>query len=106
MKLVEKVKILYKTYVVKQIDNLHDGGGDLYGQVDYIEQIIRLNPRAQLDQAKSTLLHEIIHALSEVYCIDLKEEQVEKLGTALYQLTLDNPELFEKEDLLDDTNKC
>lgn len=40
------------------------------------------------------MLHEIVHALDEMYNIELEEKQVEKLGNALYMLQRDNPGLF------------
>ncbi len=76
--------------------NLHDEAGDLYGQIHYLPEKIFLNADASEEQKKATLLHELIHALDEMYGIGLKEKQVEKLGNALYMLQKDNPELFEK----------
>lgn len=46
------------------------------------------------NKKKATLCHEIIHGLDDMYCIGLKEKQVEKLGNALYMLILDNSEMF------------
>lgn len=44
-------------------------------------------------------LHELLHGLDEMYGIDLKEKQVEKLGNALYMLIKDNPKMFERGDV-------
>lgn len=96
MKIPGKIKILYKEYTVEETANLHDGGGDLYGQIHYLPEKILLNADAKEKQKKSTLLHELIHAMDEIYSIGLKEKQVEKLGNAFYMLQKDNPELFEK----------
>lgn len=96
MKILGKIKALYKEYTVEETANLHDNGGDLYGQIHYLPEKILLNVDASEEQKKSTLLHELIHALDEMYGIGLKEKQVEKLGNAFYMLQKDNPELFEK----------
>ena len=102
MKIPEKIKVLYKEYTVEETANLHDNGGDLYGQIHYLPEKIFLNVDAKEEQKKSTLLHELIHpdrrhdAMDEIYSIGLKEKQVEKLGNAFYMLQKDNPELFEK----------
>lgn len=96
MKIPGKIKVLYKEYTVEETANLHDNGGDLYGQIHYLPEKIFLNVDAKEEQKKSTLLHELIHAMDEIYSIGLKEEQVEKLGNAFYMLQKDNPELFEK----------
>lgn len=96
MKIPGKIKVLYKEYTVEETANLHDNGGDLYGQIHYLSEKIFLNVDASEEQKKSTLLHELIHALDEMYDIRLKEKQVKKLGNAFYMLQKDNTELFEK----------
>lgn len=96
MKILRKIKVLYKEYTVEETANLHDSGGDLYGQIHYLPEKILLNTDAKEEQKKSTLLHELVHAMDEIYSMGLKEEQVEKLGSALYMLQKDNPDLFEK----------
>lgn len=96
MKIPGKIKVLYKEYTVEETVNLHDNGGDLYGQIHYLQEKIFLNVDAREEQKKSTLLHELIHAMDEIYSIGLKEKQVKKLGNAFYMLQKDNPELFEK----------
>lgn len=96
MKIPGKIKVLYKEYTVEETANLHDNGGDLYGQIHYLPEKIFLNVDAREEQKKSTLLHELIHAMDEIYSIGLKEKQVNKLGNAFYMLQKDNPELFEK----------
>lgn len=53
-----------------------------------------MNTNSSDKQKEATFLHEIIHGLDEMYCIGLKEKQVEKLGTALYILLQDNPKMF------------
>ena len=94
MNIPEKVKILYKEYTVEEQENLHDGSADLYGQVHYLPEKILLNTDSSDEQKKATLIHELIHALDEMYCINLKESQVENLGTAMYMLIRDNPHMF------------
>lgn len=96
MKIPGKIKVLYKEYTVEEAVNLHDNGGDLYGQIHYLSEKILLNEAAKEEQKKSTLLHELVHAMDEIYNIELEEKQVDKLGNAFYMLQKDNPELFEK----------
>ena len=97
MTIPEKIKILYKTYTVEKQENLHDGDAELYGQILYLPEKILLNLNSSDKQKEVTLLHEIIHGLDEMYGIGLKEKQVEKLGTALYMLINDNPQMFGEE---------
>lgn len=91
----EQVHLLYKDYKVKKTSNLRsDSGETLYGQTQYIEQLILINDNASEDQQKATLIHELVHGLDELFGTELKEEQVEKLGNAFYMLIRDNPEMF------------
>lgn len=95
----KKIKILYKEYQVEQQENLHDENGDLYGQIDYFAEKILLNSKSSEKQKKATLIHELVHGLDELYQIDLKEKQVEKLGNAFYMLLKDNPNMFREDDV-------
>lgn len=94
MVIPEKIKILYKDYTVTQEQNLHDGNDDLYGQINYSDQTIRLDEQYSDEQKKATLIHEIVHGLDDMYQIGLSEKKVSKLGVAFYQMVKDNPELF------------
>ncbi len=40
MKIPGKIKVLYKEYTVEETANLHDNGGDLYGQIHYLPEKI------------------------------------------------------------------
>lgn len=94
MRIPKTAKVLYKEYTVEEHENLHNEGGDLYGKIHYLTERILLNVDASEEQKKATLMHELTHAMDEMYDIGLKEEQVEKLGNALYMLQKENPELF------------
>lgn len=88
------VKVLYKEFAVEKQPGLHDGADVLYGRVDGIDQIITLNDDASEEQNQATLIHEMIHAYDDLMSIELKEEQTTKLGTAIYMMVKDNPEMF------------
>ena len=94
MTIPKKVRVLFKEYTIEEQINLHDEEGELYGQIDFLQEKILLNAEASEEAKKATLIHEIVHALDEMYKIGLEEEQVEKLGNALYMLSRDNKELF------------
>ena len=46
MNIPEKIRVLHQTYQISEVDNLHDGADDLYGQVRYLEERILLNSGA------------------------------------------------------------
>jgi transketolase C-terminal domain/subunit len=86
--------IAYKEYAVTMDKNIHEGGAELYGCMDSKTETITLDADLSHEQKCATLLHECIHAMDDVYAIGLSEEQVVKLGTGLYLMLRDNPELY------------
>lgn len=97
MTLCEEVKVGYKHYKVKEEQNLHEDGAELQGQIRYLEQEIALREDMTEESKEATLMHECLHALDEMYGIGLSEEQVERLGNALYMFIGDNPQMLRGE---------
>lgn len=79
----------------------HDEGDDLYGQSDHGKLRIIVDPTLPFDQLADTLLHEVLHGLTELTGIidDLghkrEERMVRRLTPALLDLLRRNPELVE-----------
>lgn len=97
MTLCGEVKVGYKHYKVKEEQNLHESEAELQGQIRYLEQEIALREDISEESKEATLVHECLHALDEMYGIELSEEQVERLGNALYMFIEDNPHMFRGE---------
>jgi hypothetical protein len=97
MTLCGEVKVGYKHYKVKEEQNLHESEAELQGQIRYLEQEIALREDMTEESKEATLMHECLHALDEMYGIELSEEQVERLGNALYMFIEDNPQMFRGE---------
>ncbi|MDF2485842.1 MAG: hypothetical protein K0R46_2010 [Herbinix sp.] len=94
MNIPENIKVGYKDYKVVKVNNLDDGTNLLFGEVTYVDEVIKLANKYPENQMKLTLIHELVHAVDDMLGIDLKEEQVVKLGTGLYQVIKDNPDMF------------
>lgn len=97
MTLCGEVKVGYKHYKVKEEQNLHESETELQGQIRYLEQEIALREDMTEESKEATLMRECLHALDEMYGIELSEEQVERLGNALYMFIEDNPQMFRGE---------
>lgn len=97
MTLCGEVKVGYKHCKVKEEQNLHESETELQGQIRYLEQEIALREDMTEESKEATLMHECLHALDEMYGIELSEEQVERLGNALYMFIEDNPQMFRGE---------
>lgn len=72
------------------------GGDDpsAMGECDYKRSRILLNTDYEASQRRTTLFHEAIHAVDQVYGIGLREEQVRALEVGLLNLIDDNPHLL------------
>jgi Zn-dependent peptidase ImmA (M78 family) len=91
-----EIKIGWKKYTVVELDiddSLIVGGDACYGKIDYVSSIIYLNSANTPSQSKSTLLHEVIHGVEDMYGVELSEEQVTTVANGLYAFMLDNKDL-------------
>ena len=55
-----------------------------YGSTNHPQQKIEVSSKTKIEQQKETLLHEIIHVISEGYQIGLRERQIKTLANGLY----------------------
>jgi hypothetical protein len=92
----DRVKVGWKDYEVVLTEARLNSGAELYGQIDHDAQIIMLRGTSTHDQLCATLLHEVLHAVSDMYGLGLEEKLVEDLTNALYTVYKDNIELQER----------
>ena len=97
MQIPDKVKVGHRDYLVEMVPQLDDGSRELYGECRYDDEVIRLCTRYPTNQQKCTLIHELIHAVDEMYHVGLSEKQVIRLGKGIYQVIKDNPSMFREE---------
>jgi len=84
-----KIKILSKEYTVHFEDpGLWSDGG--MGRCYAPDQVIRINSAMHPDAQKSTLLHEILHAVADCCGLSLTEQQINGLETGLFSVFKDN----------------
>lgn len=91
----DKVKIGFKDYKVNKID--HEVISDnqvCYGEIQYDNGIINLSTINSKDMKNCALIHECVHGIDDIFDIGLSEEQVTKLGKAMYTFIKDNPQIF------------
>lgn len=92
----DRVKVGWKNYDVVITDSRLNSGPELYGQIDHDAQVITLRGSSTTDQLRATLLHEVLHAVSDMYGLGLEEKLVEDLTNALYTVYKDNVKSEEK----------
>ena len=92
-----EIKVGWKTYEIQYSQAKLNSGGELYGQIDYDNCVIVLRESSTPDQLRATLIHEMLHAISEMYGLELEEKLVTDLANALYTVYKDN---LEKEQIM------
>lgn len=93
------LKIGGHSFTVKFVDGI----GVTVGNVGVGNNIIKITKDLVKDQQEATLLHEIIHVLSDCYTLDLSEQAVAVLGEGLFQVLKDNYKLNLLEGMNDST---
>lgn len=97
MKLPNKIKVGYLTFKIKYMSKKDATIDKIYGDCDISNRIIRVCKGYGVDHTRSTLLHEIMHAIYFVNHIedkDKEEKVVSKLSVGFYQVIQDNPKLM------------
>lgn len=94
---MDRMKIGPLEYRIVETPKLmsEDGERSLFGEAAYQAQELRLEADMSPIRKRIVLWHEALHAIAEVRGIELTEEMIGALGTALYELVADNPWLGE-----------
>lgn len=96
------VRILHHKYTLKERSITDVVTDSRWGHIDFIKNEIQFTNRDSADTA-DTIIHEILHGLFRVFCIDLdekpdstdvEEKVVTLLATGLVTVMRDNPTLF------------
>ena len=100
-----KVKVGGYVYdVLRPRDTFINNGVECDGLHDFSRATIKVTESGILDYQKTVFLHELIHAIIEVYCPDVSDEVNEtlaqQLSKGLYQVIEDNPEIFLSPEIL------
>ncbi len=87
--LPKTLRIVGKTYDSVKVPLIDD-----CGLCEDHTQQIKIDTKMGHDLERDTLLHEAIHAIDYCMQLSMSEKQVNGMGTALYALLNDNPELI------------
>lgn len=90
--MVEKLRILGKTYQVQEVEPAGLDNQGCIGEHCPKELKIWIRKGLAPDQARETLLHEAVHGLDVALCTHLTEEQVCALSTGLFAMARESPE--------------
>lgn len=91
--MLEEIKIGWKKYKINKISPVYElihNWTDCYGQIDYDKYVINLNENYSNDQNTVTLIHEVLHGISDMYQLKLEEETILVLADTLFTVLKDN----------------
>lgn len=83
----DQIKVMGKRWSV----SYEAMSADEMGESDLEKQHITIKDGLKPEQEKSTLLHEVLHAISDTLGAGLTEKQVQGLETGLWAVLKDNP---------------
>lgn len=89
---IKKIKILATDYEVQEVDQI-DKFKRLLGEIDYCNQIIKIDKNISEDMKKEVLIHEILHGVLEKLGYDDlndDEQKIHSIGSTMYQVLKDN----------------
>lgn len=74
----------------EDVEHFRDDGKDLIGQVDYLSLSMRIAAKNAPAVQFAALWHETLHALSEMFGLELGERQVDVLSHGIAMVLRDN----------------
>ena len=88
-----KVKVMGRNFPIKYVEG-ECLVGDENGECSVDKMTIYVRDGLEIQLERSTILHETLHAISDLMGLDLTEKQIEGLETGIYQVNSDNPRFF------------
>lgn len=88
----QKIKILGIEYELEEVEQV-DKNQRLFGEINFVNQTIRIERGLSADRKKQVLLHEILHGICEqlgIEDINNNENLIQSLSSSLYQVLKDN----------------
>lgn len=90
LKLPDEVKVRNETYRILKAKGVLLDDPECVGYCDPEHRVIAINVEQTEKQQLRTFIHEILHALSDEFNIDIKHKSIYKLEKAIYRFIKDN----------------
>lgn len=95
MNIPNKVKIGGYIYDITKESGVCDPNYQkVYGHCDSTYLKISIDNQYPLLKQQQTFLHEVMHAIDELYTIGLKHNQIDQIASGLHSVIVDNPDIF------------
>ena len=89
---MNQIKILGIEYKLEEVEQVNKNQR-LFGEIDFVNQTIKIEKDLNEDRKKQVLLHEILHGICEqlgIEEINNNETLIQSISSALYQVLKDN----------------
>ena len=89
---IDRLKILATEYQVEEVEQI-DKYSRLLGQIEYVEQKIKIDKNIPENLKEETLIHEILHGILEKLGdneLNEDEQKVHSIASIMYQVLKDN----------------
>jgi len=88
----ERIKIISKRFTINYVpEGTEDLSEEKMGLCDTLNQTIWIQNDLKEDTQRETLLHEILHAISDEMGLNLAEAQVAGIAIGVLAVLMDNP---------------
>ncbi len=91
VKIPREINIGTYKYIVKLDSNLPDFG--LLGQCQTDDGIIKLSPEQNINVRNVSLLHEVTHAIKDVFRFDADDDTVDRIAHGMAEFLFNNLEI-------------
>lgn len=92
--MIDKIKIGWKEYDIdiyeSELSDENNKDVEIFGDMNPKTGKIRLTNKYGQETLESTLIHEVLHAIDDMYGVGLTENAVEALGNGIYTVLKDN----------------
>ncbi len=93
MRIPDRLKAGPFVYLIERRDYILDRENEersLFGHIDYATRRIEIATKYGPEQAEASFIHEIIHAIDDLFALGLEERQVDCLAKGFYMILQDN----------------
>ena len=95
MTVPKRIKILGRAYKVSEGDPSALTGYPALGVTEHLDELIMVEDSLKESVKRSTLLHEVFHAVAFTQAHSMPEDAIEAMSYGLYRVMRDNPKLVE-----------
>ncbi|MCL2188437.1 MAG: hypothetical protein FWC16_00740 [Defluviitaleaceae bacterium] len=99
---INNVKIGLKNYDIKRQEEIAGANAELYGNIDFDGEVIKIANRFPQHNINETFIREMLHGICcrfDLRDLNSDEHSISLLSTGIYEAIIDNPHIFTMADI-------